>query len=108
MRRLLILASTMVFFDVVFFAAIAPLLPDYVAEFDLSKAEAGILTASYAAGTLPASLPAGVVATRWGPRRRVIAGRLLRGAPCFAFGFGDPILLLDLARFAQGVAGALI
>ena len=60
MRRLLILASAMVFFDVAFFAAIAPLLPDYVAELGLSKAEAGILSASYAAGTLLASLPAGL------------------------------------------------
>jgi hypothetical protein len=38
MRRLLILASTMVFFDVAFYAAIASLLPDYVATFGLSRA----------------------------------------------------------------------
>ena len=60
MRRLLILASAMVFFDVVFFSAIAPLLPDYVSELGLSKAQAGILSASYAAGTLLSSLPAGL------------------------------------------------
>jgi MFS family permease len=108
MRRLLILASTMVFFDVAFYAAIAPLLPDYVAEFDLSKAEAGILAASYAAGTLLASLPAGFVATRMGPRRTVIGGLLLLGASSLAFGFAKEIVLLDAARFAQGVSGALI
>src|SRR4051794_28587646 len=77
MRRLVILASTMVFFDVAFYAAIAPLLPDYVAEFGLSKAQAGILAASYATGTLLASLPAGLVATWVGPRRTVIGGLLL-------------------------------
>ena len=60
MRRLLVLASAMIFFDVAFFAAIAPLLPDYVDELGLSKAEAGILSAAYAAGTLLASLPAGL------------------------------------------------
>jgi len=108
MRRLLILTSTMVFFDVAFYAAIAPLLPDYVAEFDLSKAEAGILAASYAAGTLLASLPAGLVATRMGPRRTVIGGLLLLGASSLAFGFAKEIALLDAARFAQGVSGALI
>ena len=83
MRRLLILASTMVFFDVAFYAAIAPLLPDYVAEFGLSKAEAGILAASYAAGTLLASLPAGLRggAVRAAPhrdRRPAAARRLQR------------------------------
>jgi MFS family permease len=108
MRRLLVLASTMVFFDVVFFAAIAPLLPDYVSEFGLSKIEAGILTASYAAGTLLASLPAGLLATRLGPRRTVIIGLLVLGVASLAFGFVEQILLLDAARFSQGVAGALI
>jgi MFS family permease len=107
-RRLLILASTMVFFDVAFYAAIAPLLPDYVAEFGLSKAEAGILAASYAAGTLFASLPAGLVATRVGPRRTVISGLLLLGASSLVFGLAHDIVLLDTARFAQGVSGALI
>ncbi len=108
MRLLLILASTMVFFDVAFYAAIAPLLPDYVAEFGLSKAEAGILAAAYAAGTLLASLPAGLVATRVGPRRTVISGLLLLGGSSVVFGFGGEIALLDAARFAQGIAGALI
>jgi MFS family permease len=108
MRRLLLLASAMIFFDVAFFAAIAPLLPDYVDQLGLSKAEAGILSASYAAGTLIASLPAGFVASRVGPRRSVICGLLLLGASSLVFGLVDQIDLLDLARFTQGVAGALI
>ncbi|HEX3174438.1 MAG TPA: MFS transporter [Solirubrobacterales bacterium] len=108
MRRLLILASTMVFFDVAFYAAIAPLLPDYAADYGLSRAQAGILVSSYAAGTLLASLPAGLVATRLGPRRTVIGGLLLLGVASLVFGFGRHIVLLDGARFAQGVAGALI
>lgn len=108
MRRLLVLASTMVFFDVAFYAAIAPLLPDYVADFGLSKAQAGILAASYAAGTLVASLPAGLVATWVGPRRTVIGGLLLLGSSSLVFGLADEIVLLDAARFAQGISGALI
>jgi len=108
MRRLLVLASAMVFLDVAFFAAIAPLLPDYVSEFGLSKAQAGILTASYPAGTLLASLPAGLLAAWIGPRRTVIGGLLLLGVSSVAFGFAGEIVLLDAARFIQGVAGALI
>ena len=108
MRRLLVLASAMVFFDVTFYAAIAPLLPGYVAQFGLSKAEAGFLSAAYAAGTLLASLPAGLVATRFGPRRSVIGGLVLLGLSSLAFGFARDIALLDAARFTQGIAGALI
>jgi MFS family permease len=108
MRRLLFLASAMIFFDVAFFAAIAPLLPGYVDELGLSKAEAGILSASYAAGTLLASLPGGFLASRFGPRRTVITGLLLLGVASFVFGQVDQIGLLDSARFIQGIAGALI
>jgi MFS family permease len=98
----------MVFFDVVFFSAIAPLLPDYVSDLGLSKAQAGVLSAAYAAGTLIFSLPAGLAAARFGPRRTVICGLLLLGVASVAFGFAHTFLLLDAARFAQGAAGALI
>lgn len=108
MRRLLVLASAMVFFDVVFFSAIAPLLPDYVSDLGLTKAQAGVLSASYAAGTLVFSLPAGLLAASFGPRRTVIVGLLLLGVASVAFGFANEFLVLDSARFVQGGAGALI
>lgn len=108
MRRLIFLASTIIFFDVAFFAAIAPLLPDYADEFGLSEAEAGVLAAAYAAGTLLASLPAGWVATRVGPQRTVIVGLVGLGVSSLVFGFAQSIWLLDAARFVQGVAGAFI
>lgn len=108
MRRLFLLASAMIFFDVAFFAAIAPLLPQYAHDLGLSKAEAGVLSASYAAGTLIGSLPAGFVASRVGPRKTVISGLILLGFSSVVFGFADQIALLDAARFIQGIAGALI
>lgn len=108
MRKLLLLASTMIFFDVAFFAAIAPLLPEYVDELGLTKAQAGVLSAAYAAGTLVASLPAGYIASRIGPRRTVIIGLLTLGCSSVVFGFANEINLLDASRFVQGIAGALI
>jgi MFS family permease len=108
MRRLLILTSAMIFFDVAFFSAIAPLLPGYVSDLGLSKAQAGVLSASYAAGTLVFSLPAGLLAAGLGPRRTVIAGLLLLGVSSVVFGFAEQFLLLDAARFVQGGAGAMI
>jgi len=108
MRRLLLLASTMIFLDVVFFSAIAPLLPQYADDLGLSDAQAGVLSASYAAGTLLASLPAGLVASQVGPRKTTIVGLSILGVASLAFGLAEQILILDLARFIQGVAGALI
>jgi MFS family permease len=107
MRRLLLVGSTVVFLDVVFYAAITPLLPDYVDDLGLSKAAAGVLAAAYAAGTLVASLPAGFMAARVGPRRTLLTGLLLLGLASLVFGFARHVVLLDAARFVQGVAGAL-
>jgi MFS family permease len=107
MRRLLLLGSTVVFLDVVFYEAIIPLLPDYVDDLGLSKASAGLLSAAYAAGTLIASLPAGLMAARVGPRRTLLSGLALLGLASLVFGFGDRVVLLDAARFVQGVGGAL-
>jgi MFS family permease len=108
MRRLLLLASAMVFLDLTFFTAIAPLLPTYKHDLHLSTAQAGILSAAYAAGTLAASLPAGFVASRFGPRRTVILGLCGLGLVSLLFGFLKSAWPLDAARFVQGIAGALI
>ena len=56
-RRLLLLASAIVFTDTIFYAAIVPLLPTYAADFDLSKTGAGVLAAAYPAGTFSARCP---------------------------------------------------
>jgi|SRR5436190_476131 len=107
MRRLMVIASAVVFLDVVFYAAITPLLPSYVDDLGLSKTSAGVLSGAYAAGTLVASLPAGFMAARVGARRTLLAGLALLGAASLAFGFGSHIAVLDGARFVQGIAGAL-
>ena len=107
MRRLLALASVIVFVDVAFFAAITPLLPHYVDELGLSRGEAGILTGSYAAGTFLASLPAGLLVVRAGHRAAVLAGLTLMGAASLGFGLADSAAALDAARFGQGVGSAL-
>lgn len=108
MRKLLFIASAMVFLEVAFYSAIAPLLPDYVDKLGLGKTAAGILSSAYAAGTLVGALPAGYIASRIGPRRSVIAGLLVLGCSSFVFGLVNHIVLLDSARFVQGFAGSLI
>src|ERR1700753_1467701 len=108
MRRLLLLASAMVFLDTTVFTVIAPLLPEHKDDPHLSTAQAGVLTAAYAAGTLVFSLPAGWVASRFGPRRSSIAGLFALGATTLLFGLLKSAYPLDVARFIQGAAGALI
>jgi MFS family permease len=106
MRRLLLLATAVVFVDTMFFAAVVPLLPGLSEEFGLSKSEAGILSGSYAAGTLIAALPGGLLAARVGPRRTVLVGLSLMSITGVGFALGENIVLLDASRFLQGVGGA--
>jgi MFS family permease len=105
-RTALPLVSAIVLLDVLFYSAIAPMLPTYVASFHLSTAEAGLLSGSYALGILIASMPAGWLATRGGTRLTLLLGLGLLGAASIAFGLGQTFWILTTARFLQGVGGA--
>ena len=106
MRRLFPLVAAVVLVDTMFYAAITPLLPHYVDDLGLSKSGAGVLSASYAAGTLAGSLPGGWLAARIGGRSTVLVGLGLMAASSFAFAFGGHVVVLDVARCVQGVGGA--
>jgi MFS family permease len=106
MRRLFWLVAAVVLVDTMFFAAVAPLLPHYSDELDLSKTGAGILTAAYPAGTFVGALPSGWLATRWGVKPTLLLGLAMLGLASLGFAFAGNIVLLDSARFIQGVGGA--
>jgi predicted MFS family arabinose efflux permease len=105
-QRLVLFIGAVVFVDTMFYAVIAPLLPGLAHELRLSKLSAGVLTASYAAGMLLGSLPAGVLAARAGPRFTVCAGLALLAGSTVAFGVLANAAALDAARFVEGVGGA--
>ena len=107
MRRLLILASTIVFLDSAFYAAITPILPQLAEEFGLGKTGAGILVAAYPAGTLVGALPGGLIAARLGVRPTVLIGLGLMVVTSVTFAFATSIVVLDVARFVQGLGSAL-
>ena len=106
MRRLFWLVAAVVLVDTMFFAAVAPLLPHYKEELDLSKTAAGILTAAYPAGTFVGALPSGWLAIRWGVKKTLLLGLLMLGLASLGFAFANHIVLLDAARLIQGVGGA--
>ena len=106
MRRLLLLACAIVFVDTTFFAAMTPLLPHFEDKYDLTKTGAGVLAAAYPAGTFLGALPFAYLAAKWGVRAVAVFGLLLMSLSSFAFAFADTIVMLDVARFVQGLAGA--
>ena len=106
MRRLVVLLSAIVALDIMFFAALAPLLPHFVSEYGLSKSAAGLLSASYAAGVLAASVPGGMAASRFGPRQAALGGVALTAAASLAFALSHTVWMLGAARLLQGVGSA--
>src|SRR3954465_2721026 len=106
MRKLLLLVSAVVLVDTSFYAAITPLLPELTDQFGLSKTGAGILAAAYPIGTFAGGLPGGWMAARVGVRPTVLTGLALMVLSSIAVAFASSILVLDLARFVQGVGGA--
>src|SRR4051794_35893344 len=108
LRRLVLLVGAIVLVDTMFFAAITPLLPEYSDKLDLTKSAAGVLSASYAVGGLLGSLPAGWLSARFGVRPTVLLGLALLGVSSIAFGLANDVVLLDAARFVQGVGGGCL
>jgi MFS family permease len=106
LRRLVLLSSSIVFLDTVFFAAVVPLLPTYADAFGLSKTGAGVLAAAYPAGTFLGALPGGWLTVRIGVRPTVLVGLGTLIASSLAFAVAPSIVVLDLARFVQGLGGA--
>ena len=105
-RRLVLLVSAIIMIDTAFYSAVAPLLPHYVDELGLSKSAAGLLTASYAAGSLIGAIPAGWLAGRWGVKPTTLAGLAGLAVSSLVFAFAQEVWLLDAARFTQGLAGS--
>jgi MFS family permease len=106
-RRLLVLVCLVIFVETMLYSALVPLLPHYTHEFGLSKSAAGLLVGAYAAGTLLAAIPGGIVAARYGPRRGLLVGITIMGLASLAFGFAGDAWSLGIARFAQGIGGSL-
>jgi MFS family permease len=106
--RLFWIVAAIIFVDLLFFAAVTPLLPMYADELGLSKSAVGVLSASYPAGAVIGSVPAGWLTNRLGTKRTLLVGLAILAATSVAFGLGRNIYLLDTARFIQGFGGAFM
>ena len=90
-----------------FFAVVPPLVPRLVRDVHLTTVEVGILVAAYPAGVLLAAIPSMAFVDRWGVKTATLAGIGVLIAATLGFGWGTSPLLLDAARFVQGVGGAV-
>ena len=106
MRRIVAITGTIVFLDAMLFGAIIPLLPHFADRYDLSKLEAGLLLGAYGGGALVGGVPGGMLVSRVGPKRGVLAGLVVLSLASLAFALAGGPVALGLARFVQGFSSA--
>lgn len=106
-RSVLVLACAVVFIEAILFTALAPLLPELVQRFDLSKIGAGTLSAAYPLGALVGAIPSIFVARRSGLRGTVVASLVLLAVASLIVGLAASAAMVFSGRFFQGVGSAL-
>lgn len=103
----LIVATMALFTDMLLAALAAPILPLLPAVVDAGPAWTGVLFSSYAISMVIATLSAGYVVDRYGPKTPLLIGLIGMGLATFLFAVGQPFWLLLIARLAQGFSGGI-
>ena len=105
--RLAIFVGFVVLAESAFYAVVPPLVPGFVRDTRMTTVEVGLLVAAYPAGVLFAAIPSMALIDWRGVRTGTIVGIVLLMASTLAFAWSGTPVLLDLARLAQGVGGAI-
>lgn len=106
-RAVVLLCGAVVLVDTVFYAVLSPLLAGYAEQAALDRSGVGLLVAAYPLGMAVGSVPAGMLASRRGPRLVLVTGALLTAATCVLFATATSGSALVGYRLLQGVGGAM-
>ena len=106
-RAVVLLCGAVLLVDTVFYAVLSPLLAGYADTAGLDRSGVGLLVAAYPLGMAVGSIPAGVLASRRGPRAVLVTGALITAVSCLLFATASSGSALVAFRFVQGVGGAL-
>src|SRR5438552_379273 len=106
-RRLIVFAGAVFAAESGFYAVVPPLIPRLVNDVHLTTTEVGVLVAAYPAGVLLGAVPSIAIVDRFGVRATTFAGFALLIVATLGFGWGTAGVVLDTARFVQGIGGAV-
>ncbi len=94
---------------VAFYQRVAPavMTRELSAQFGLSAAALGNLSAFYFYSYVAVQIPTGLLADRWGPRRVLAAGAALTAAGTLLFALAPDVAVANAGRLAIGAAGGV-
>jgi len=107
-RRLLVFVGAVFLAESAFYAIVPPLVPSFVHDLGMTTTEIGVLVAAYPAGLLVAALPSIALVNAKGVRTTTAVGLGTLVVATFGFAWGGSPVLLDAARFVQGLGGAVM
>jgi MFS family permease len=105
--RLVLFVGAVFAAESAFFAVVPPLVPQLIRDVGLTTTEVGVLVAAYPAGVVLAAIPSMALVDRRGVRVATLAGIGVLIVATLGFAWGTNAVLLDAARFVQGVGGAV-
>lgn len=103
----LIVGGAALFADMLVHGLAVPVLPLLPAVVEQGPAATGFLFASYAIAMIVATIFAGRMVDRCGPKTPLLIGFVGLGAATLLFATGGPYRLLFVARLLQGIAGGM-
>lgn len=105
--RALVVGSIALFTDMLVHGLAVPVLPLLPSVVQRGPAATGVLFASYAVAMIVATLFAGRVVDRHGPKLPLMIGLVGLATATLLFATGGPYWLLLVARLSQGIAGGM-
>jgi MFS family permease len=109
MRRVLVTAASVIFFDTLLYGILIPLTPVYADRLGVSKATIGVIFALYGIPLILFSAPLGILSDRVGRTPVLRGAMLLLAVATVVFALATQranLPLLCLARLVQGTAAA--
>lgn len=87
---------------------VTPMIPMFAERFALDQGDVGLFVALNPLATILLSLPAGVAVSRFGARRMIVVSGSLAVIAAIGLGYSESGLWLFIARFVQGIGGAIM
>jgi len=106
MSKLLFWLYVTVFFNVVSFGMVAPILPLFAKEYNAGSFEIGLLAAVFALAQFLFAPLIGKASDRYGRRPILMLSIFFTGLSLMLIGFADTLPLIFVGMFLQGLAGA--
>jgi MFS transporter, DHA1 family, multidrug resistance protein len=107
-RLIVLICALAALSEVIFFSALAPLLPSLDRQLGLGHVAAGLLVAAYGIGYMLGAYPGLLISSAKGPRATTLVGTICVATGTATFAFVDQVTILFAGRALVGFGAVLV